>query len=81
MADKRKGNKMNLKSIAERHKIENVTLEKGILKVGSGNKQFMIDVKTNKILLFPSISVSLALEELQKIKDMIKEMRWEFVIE
>ncbi|RRD38796.1 hypothetical protein EII29_09735 [Leptotrichia sp. OH3620_COT-345] len=72
---------MNFNAIVKKYKFENVKLEKGILSVGTGNKKFMIDTKTNKILLFPSVSVSLALEELQKIKDMIKEMRWELVIE
>lgn len=61
---------------------EKVEIEKGILKITvAENKQLMIDTKTSKILLFPSISLNLALEEIIKIKQLIKEMRWNLVIE
>lgn len=68
--------------IVSGYDFEKVEIEKGILKVTvAENKQIMIDTKTNKILLFPSISISSALEEITKIKQMIKEMRCNLVIE
>lgn len=76
---------MELKDFSEivsKYDFEKVELEKGILKITVvENKQIMIDMKTSKILLFPSISLNLALEEITKIKQLIKEMRWNFVIE
>ena len=76
---------MELKDFSEiisKYDFEKVELEKGILKITvAENKQIMIDTKTSKILLFPSISLNLALEEIIKIKQLIKEMRWNFVIE
>lgn len=80
-----RGRKMELKDFSEivsKYDFEKVELEKGILKITvAENKQIMIDTKTSKILLFPSISLNLALEEIIKIKQLIKEMRWNFVIE
>lgn len=83
-----RGRKMELKDfneivIVSGYDFEKVEIEKGILKVTvAENKQIMIDTKTNKILLFPSISISSALErEITKIKQMIKEMRCNLVIE
>jgi hypothetical protein len=80
-----RGRKMELKDFSEivsKYDFEKVELEKGILKITVvENKQIMIDTKTSKILLFPSISLNLALEEITKIKQLIKEMRWNFVIE
>ena len=68
--------------IVSGYDFEEVEIEKGILKITvAENKQLMIDTKTSKILLFPSISLNLALEEITKIKQLIKEMRWNFVIE
>lgn len=76
---------MELKDFSEiisKYNFEKVELEKGILKITiTENKQLMIDTKTSKILLFPSISLNLALEEITKIKQLIKEMRWDLVIE
>lgn len=76
---------MELKDFSEiisKYDFEKVELEKGILKITiTENKQLMIDTKTSKILLFPSISLNLALEEITKIKQLIKEMRWDLVIE
>ena len=80
-----RGRKMELKDFNESvsgYDFEKVEIEKGILKITvAENKQIMIDTKTSKILLFPSISLNLALEEITKIKQLIKEMRWNFVIE
>ena len=80
-----RGRKMELKDFSEivsKYDFEKVELEKGILKITvAENKQIMIDTKTSKILLFPSILLNLALEEITKIKQLIKEMRWNFVIE
>jgi hypothetical protein len=80
-----RGRKMELKDFSEiisKYDFEKVELEKGILKITiTENKQLMIDTKTSKILLFPSISLNLALEEITKIKQLIKEMRWDLVIE
>lgn len=74
-----RGRKMELKDFSEivsKYDFEKVELEKGILKITvAENKQIMIDTKTSKILLFPSISLNLALEEIIKIKQLIKEMR------
>ena len=65
--------------IVSGYDFEKVEIEKGILKITvAENKQLMIDTK---ILLFPSISLNLALEEITKIKQLIKEMRWNLVIE
>lgn len=76
---------MELKDFSEiisKYDFEKVELEKGILKITiTENKQLMIDTKTSKILLFPSISLNLALEKITKIKQLIKEMRWNLVIE
>ena len=80
-----RGRKMELKDFSEivsKYDFEKVELEKGILKITvAENKQIMIDTKTSKILLFPSILLNLALEKIIKIKQLIKEMRWNFVIE
>ena len=80
-----RGRKMELKDFSEivsKYDFEKVELEKGILKITVvENKQIMIDTKTSKILLFPSISLNLALEEITKIKQLIKEMRRNFFIE
>lgn len=68
--------------IVSEYDFEKVEVEKGILKITiAESKQFMIDTKTSKILLFPSISLNLALEEITKIKQLIKEMRWNLVVE
>ena len=76
---------MELKDFSEiisKYDFEKVELEKGILKITiTENKKLMIDTKTSKILLFPSISLNLALEKITKIKQLIKEMRWNLVIE
>lgn len=80
-----RGRKMELKDfneIVSGYDFEKVEIEKGILKITvAENKQLMIDTKTSKILLFPSISLNLALKEITKIKQLIKEMRWNLVIE